>query len=99
MLTLREQKVDHSNLKITFHDHYETQKVMEAEAEEDSAFKWVDVRAGGLSNGPKKGVKYYGNDGTGFPMLGMISRDSVAAFMVDCAESSKWDGQTPVITN
>lgn len=91
--------MDNSNLKITFDDHFETQKVLEAEAEKDTAFKWVDIRASGLSGGPKKVVKHYGNDGHRFPMLGMISRDSVAGFMVDCVESDKWDGQTPVISN
>ena len=91
--------VDYSNLKITFDDHFKTQKLLEAEAEKDSAFKWVDVRAGGLSNSPRKEVKQYGNNGKGFPLLGMISRDSVASFMLDCVESDKWDGQTPVISN
>lgn len=32
-------------------------------------------------------------------MMGMISRESVAGFMVDCVEGEEWDGGTPVITN
>ena len=91
--------MDHSNLKITFDDHHDTEISLRAEAEKKSAFKWVDVRAAGLRNGPRKELKHYGEDGKGFGAFSMISRDSVAAFLVDCVEGDKWDGQTPVISN
>ncbi len=91
--------VDRSNLKITFDDHYEVQKVLEQEAKRDPAFRWVDVRAVGLNNGDKKPVKEFGNDGKGSGMFNMISRKSVAGFMVDALERGQWDGQTPVISN
>lgn len=90
--------IDHSNLKITFDDHFEVQKVLEGEAEMDPAFKWVDVRATGLSNGEKFPIKEFGNDGVG-GVGWFISRKSVAAFCVDAVEQSLWDGQTPVISN
>ncbi len=89
--------VDHSNLKITFDDHYEVQKILEAEAEKDGDFKWVDVRATGLGNGEKKEVKEFGNEGKGVGWF--VSRKSVAGFLLDAVEGSRWDGQTPVISN
>ncbi len=89
--------VDHSNLKFTFDDHYEVQKILEAEAEKDGDFKWVDVRATGLGNGEKKEVKEFGNEGKGVGWF--VSRKSVAGFMLDAVEGSRWDGQTPVISN
>ena len=89
--------VDHSSLKITFDDHYEVQKLLEAEAEKDGEFKWVDVRATGLSNGEKKEVKEFGNEGKGVGWF--VSRKSVAGFMLDAVEGSQWDGQNPVISN
>lgn len=91
--------VDRSNLKITFDDHYEVQKVLEQEAKSDPAFKWVDVRAVGLDNGDKKPVREFGNEGKGTGMFNFISRKSVAGFMVNALEQGEWDGQTPVISN
>jgi len=91
--------VDHSNLKITFDDHEEVQKVLEQEAKIDPLFKWVDVRAVGLNNGDKRTVKEFGNEGKGTGMFNMISRQSIAGFMVDALEQDQWDGQTPVVTN
>lgn len=89
--------VDHSNLKITFDDHEKVQKLLEAEAEGDGEFKWVDVRATGLGNGEKKEVKEFGNEGKGVGWF--VSRKSVAGFMLDAVEGSQWDQQTPVISN
>ena len=89
--------VDHSNLKLAFDDHYEVQKVLEAEAERDKDFKWVDVRATGLSNGEKKEVKEFGNEGKGVGWW--VSRKSAAGFLLDAVEGSQWDCQTPVISN
>lgn len=89
--------LDHSNLKITFDDHYEVEKLLEAEAEKDGELKWVDVRATGLSNGEKKEVKEFGNEGKGVGWF--VSRKSVAEFLLDAVEGSQWDLQTPVISN
>ena len=89
--------VDHSNLKVAFDDHCEVQRLLEAEAGRDGDFKWVDVRATGLSNGGRKEVKVFGEEGKGVGWF--VSRKSVAAFMLDAVEGSRWDGQTPVISN
>ena len=89
--------ISHSNLKIAFDDHYAVQQVLEAESAKDPALMWVDVRAVGLGNGEKKDVKEFGNDGQGAGWI--ISRKSVADFMLDAVENSRWDGQTPVISN
>ena len=89
--------IAHSNLKIAFDDHYAVQQLLEAESGKDPALVWVDVRAVGLGNGEKKDVKEFGNDGQGAGW--MIGRKSVAAFMLDAVENSRWDGQTPVISN
>ncbi|CAF9932183.1 MAG: hypothetical protein ALECFALPRED_005233 [Alectoria fallacina] len=86
--------VDHSNLKIAFDDHYE---LLEAEAEKDGDFKWVDVRATGLGGGEKKEVKEFGSEGQGVGWW--VSRKSVAGFLLDAVEGSQWNGHTPVISN
>ena len=89
--------VDHSNLKITFDDHEAVEQVLGAEAEKDKKLRWVDVRAVGLSDGERKAVKEWGDEGRGAGMW--ISRESVAGFVIDAVESGTWDGQTPVISN
>ena len=99
--------VDRSNLKITFDDHLEVQRVLEEEGKRTGGvFEWVDVRAAGLSNGAKKPVREFGDDGMGVAKDGkrlgwfpMISRESVAVFLVDAVESGEWNGRTPVIAN
>lgn len=91
--------VDHSNLRITFDDHEVVQKVLEEEARKVEGFKWVDVRAVGLSNGEKKPIREFGDEGRGTGMFSTVSRKSVAGFMVDAVEGDRWDGQTPVVAN
>ncbi|MCJ1274192.1 hypothetical protein MMC21_001987 [Puttea exsequens] len=89
--------VDHSNLKVTFDDHYEVEKLLRAEAEKDAQFEWVDIRATGLSDGKAKDIKEFGNEGKGIGMF--ISRESASKFILDAVESNRWDGQTPAISN
>ena len=89
--------VDRSNLKITFDDHFEVEKLLESESKKDASFQWVDVRATGLSDGEKKDVKEFGNEGKGVGWF--ISRSSVAGFILDAVEGSRWDRTTPVISN
>ena len=89
--------VDHSNLKIAFDDHFEVEKALRAEAEKDPSFRFVDVRATGLSNEEKKPIREFGNEGRGVGWF--VSRKSVAGFMIDAIEQNQWDGQTPVISN
>ena len=87
--------VERSNLKIAFEDHAAVQRILE----EEKGLKWTDVRAVGLTNGGKKPIKEYGDDGEGMGWLPLISRESVAGFLVDAVESDKWVGRTPVITS
>lgn len=89
--------VDYSNLKITFDDHYEVQKLLEEEGQSVRDFHWVDVRAVGLSNGKRQPIKEFGNVGKGAGYF--ISRDSIAEFLLNAVESDKYNGQTPVISN
>ena len=70
---------------------------MEAEAEKVPGLQWVDVRATGLSNGERKEVKEFGNDGKGVGWL--VSRKSVAPVLLDAVEGNKSESQTPVISN
>lgn len=96
--------MDHSNLSITFADHHAVQLLLEAEAARDPTLIWTDVRAGGLNDGARKPIKRYGDDGKGLKgwAPGMVSRDSVAGFLVDCVEKGNAEGKrggTPVVMN
>lgn len=57
--------VDYSNLRITFDDHEQVEKILKEEASQDDKFKWVDVRATGLDDKEKKEIKFWGNEGKG----------------------------------
>ena len=89
--------IDYSALKVTFADHLEVENVLEEEGEMNKEFKWVSIRATGLSNSGKKLVREFGDDGKSAGW--MISRKSVAGFMMDAVERNDWDGHTPVISN
>lgn len=89
--------VDYSNLKISFADHEQVEKILKEEASKDDKFKWVEVRATGLDDKEKKEIKFWGNEGKGVGWW--ISRKSVASFLLDAVEGDEWDGQTPVISN
>ena len=89
--------VDYSNLKITFDDHEQVEKILKEEAFENDKFKWVDVQATGLDDKEKKGIKFWGNEGKGVGWW--ISGRSVASFLLDAAGGDEWDGQTPAISN
>lgn len=89
--------VDRSNLRITFDDHFAVQGLLEEEGKREEGFRWVSVRATGLSGGGKKKVREFGNEGKGVGWF--VSRASVAGFLLDAVEEARWDGQTPVISN
>lgn len=52
-----------------------------------------------LTEGDGAEVRVHPDDGKGAGLMPRISRRSVAAFLVDAAESGKYDGMAPVITN
>ena len=89
--------IDHSNIKIAFDDHEAVERLLREEAAKDARLKFVEVKATGLSNGEKKTVRVCGEEGFGCGWL--VSRKSVAGFMVDAAEREEWDGKTPVISH
>ena len=92
--------VERSNLRIAFEDHAAVQGILEeAAGKGGGGLKWTDVRAAGLTNRGKKAVKEFGGEGEGMGWLPLISRESVAGFLVDAVESDEWVGRTPVITN
>ena len=87
-----------SPMGVQFRDHSNTDKMVRAEAE-DGTLQWVMVRPPMLKGETKLSVKEMGNTGKGAGFMPSCSRGSVAQFMVDAAESEKWDGLTPVIMN
>lgn len=85
--------LDHTNIAYGYKDHNAVEKVVR-----DSGLDWTFVRPGILSDGEKKEVKTWGNEGKGIGMLPKVSRASVAGFMVECLEVDKLIGMTPVIS-
>ncbi|KAF2705746.1 putative TrkA-N domain dehydrogenase [Pleomassaria siparia CBS 279.74] len=83
-----------SNVIYQYNDHN-----LVTEETKKSGENYVFVRPNRLVEGDALKVKEWANDGKGVPMLGTISRGSVAKFLVDAAESSTWDRTAPVITN
>lgn len=51
-----------------------------------------------LTNGEASPVRTFGDAGDGIKTLAMISRKSVANFLLDACERDDWDQSTPVIT-
>lgn len=52
-----------------------------------------------LTNGTARPVRIFGNAGNGVRTLAMISRSSVANFLLDACEREDWDMTTPVISD
>ncbi|KAL6711660.1 hypothetical protein ACN47E_004594 [Coniothyrium glycines] len=83
-----------SNMIYQYDDHNLVAKETKASGE-----NYVFVRPSRLEEGDAKEVKEWANDGKGVPMMGAITRGSVAKFLVEAAESRTWDNTAPVITN
>ena len=83
-----------SNMSYQFDDHNAVDKEVRA-----SKVNFVMVRPSRLEEGAAKPVKFWPQDGKGVPMMGSITRSSVAVWLVDAAEKEEWDGTAPVITN
>lgn len=86
---------DYTNMRHSREDH----DAVDQELRQANDIKFVEVRPWMLTEGEAAEVKVYGDDGKGAGFLPKISRASVATFMVEAAETSKYDGQSPVITN
>lgn len=83
-----------SNMIYQYDDHNLVAKETKASGE-----NYVFVRPSRLEEGEAKEIKEWANDGKGVPMMGSITRESVAKFLVEVAESRTWDNTAPVITN
>ncbi|KAF7546136.1 hypothetical protein G7046_g9402 [Stylonectria norvegica] len=83
-----------AGMRIALEDHTQLDTILRR-----SGVKFVMPRPCRLVEGPAKEVRVWPDDGAGSPWMSSVTRDSVAKWLVDAAESSKWDGQAPVITN
>jgi len=90
--------VSNSAMGGQFKDHDETDKMIRREGA-DGSLQWVMVRPSMLKGDDKLPIKELGDQGAQASFMPSCSRASVASFMVDAAESDKWDGHTPVIVN
>ncbi|OAL43842.1 NAD(P)-binding protein [Pyrenochaeta sp. DS3sAY3a] len=83
-----------SNMIYQYDDHNLVAKETKASGE-----NYVFVRPSRLEEGEAKEIKEWANDGKGVPMMGAITRGSVAKFLAEATESRTWDNTAPVITN
>ncbi|KAF2192171.1 putative TrkA-N domain dehydrogenase [Zopfia rhizophila CBS 207.26] len=83
-----------SNMIYQYDDHNLVDKEVKA-----SGVNYVMVRPSRLEEGDAKEVREWPEAGKGVPLMGSITRKSVAKWLVDAAESRTWDGTAPVITN
>ena len=71
---------------------------MRAKGLRSSGLQWTIVKPAMLSDGERKEVKVWGNQGKSIGMMPSVSRASVAGFIVQCVESDTCNGMTPVIS-
>lgn len=83
-----------SNMIYQYDDHNLVAKETKASGE-----TYVFVRPSRLTEGEAAEVIEWPDHGKGVPMMGAISRGSVAKFLCDAAEKTTWDNLAPVITN
>ncbi|PYH42392.1 NAD(P)-dependent oxidoreductase [Aspergillus saccharolyticus JOP 1030-1] len=86
-----------TNMAYQYADHNEVERRVRG-----SGVGFVFVRPMRLTEGDDvdtEKVKIWENDGQGVPLMGSISRRSVARFLVDVAEGDEWVGAAPVITS
>ncbi|KAL7787767.1 hypothetical protein V8C37DRAFT_418832 [Trichoderma ceciliae] len=86
--------LSHSTMKITIKDHNNMDKLIRG-----SGVPFVFARPTRLTDGPAKTVKVWPDNGDGCGWNAVISRASVAEWMVRAAETNEWDSKSPVLTN
>jgi putative NADH-flavin reductase len=87
--------MSHSNMKFSYDDH----NLVDSELRK-SGINFTLVRPARLVfNEEVKHIRELGEDGRGLGLLAAITSGSVAKFLVDAAEGSRWDGKATVITN
>lgn len=85
----------YTNMKYSREDHNAAYQ----ELRKADGVSWVAARPWMLKDGDAADVKVFPDDGKGAGFMPRISRASVARFIVDAAETSRYDGRAPVITN
>lgn len=83
-----------SNMSYQYEDHNLAEKEIKA-----SHVDYVLVRPCRLVEGNPGSMKVWSNDGKGVPLMAAATRQSVARWMVDAAESTQWDNEAPVISD
>jgi putative NADH-flavin reductase len=83
-----------SNMIYQYDDH----NLVTAETKA-SGQNYVFVRPSRLVDGEAKDVREWPENGRDVPVMGTITRNSVARFLVQTVESDAWDNTAPVITN
>jgi hypothetical protein len=83
-----------SNMSYQYEDHNMVDEEVRA-----SGVTYVMVRPSRLVESDVTTVREWPDNGKGVPLLASTSRKSVACFLVDAAEESRWDNTAPVITN
>lgn len=86
--------INQSNMRFQYDDHN-----LVAQEVRESGVTYVLARPTRLVEAGRKEVKVWENDGKGVPLMGTISRESVASWLVDAAVTDEWDNLCPVITN
>ena len=86
----------HTNMRLSRQDHDAVDQELRAAQD---YIKFVEVRSSMLTDTEAAPIKVFPDDGEGAGFMPKISRASVARFIVDAAETSKYDGTAPVITN
>ncbi|KAK7418108.1 hypothetical protein QQZ08_011395 [Neonectria magnoliae] len=65
----------------------------------ESGLPFVLARPTGLMSGPTRDVRVWPEDGKGAAWISTITRESLAAWLVNAVEKDEWDGTAPVISN
>ncbi|TVY17063.1 Flavin reductase (NADPH) [Lachnellula arida] len=86
--------LNHSGVAYGYRDHFEGEKIIKS-----GGLDWTIVKPAMLKDGERKEVTVWGDQGKGIGMMPKASRASVAGFLVQCAESDKWNRMTPVIAD
>ncbi|CAN8097810.1 unnamed protein product [Discula destructiva] len=86
-----------SNMKLTYEDHEAAEEQLRR-AGDKGLVDWVSVRPTRLVNGDERSTaKVWPRERGTVGMMASSSREGVAKFLLDAAEGSEWDGQTPIV--
>jgi len=86
--------ISYTNMAKQFNDH----NLVDSEIRK-SGLDWTLVRPAMLNGEEALPVKIMESDGKGAGFMPSVSRESVAVFMVQAAETSEWINKSPVIYN